>query len=263
MRVPLLIAGAVAATGLALAAPAAAAPQVLGVVASIAPVPLACTGEVCTAQLSAFCLQRERDVPIERTAYRAALPQAFTLIATRADGTSIRLPADEQVGFASAFGYASVRITVPAELLSATEAVALAVEVAPGAAVVPVPVAGDPEPLSEEEIALATGPLRALASRHFDAPSTMRDAAQMVEAMVNGLPRRFWERPDNRSVLWEQQVTPALQAAASPEAVTVARDIYEECLPYIYGMRQCLELKHMNLLFEPNRAYWDEASPGS
>ncbi|MGH7186788.1 MAG: hypothetical protein ACREIB_11000, partial [Pseudomonadota bacterium] len=227
MRFPSLVAGAVVASGLSFAVPAAAAPQVLGVVASITPVPLACKGETCTAQLSAFCLQRERDVPLERTAYRAADPKAFTLIATRGDGTSIRLPADDQVAFASAFGYASVRITVPSELLGGVDAVTLAVEVAPGAAVVPVPVAGDPEPLGDDEIALATGPLRELASRHFDEPSTARDAAQVVEAMVNGLPRRFWEGPKDQSTLWNRQVTAELQAAATPEAVAVARGIFE------------------------------------
>ncbi len=263
MRIPLLIAGAAAAAGLSLAAPAVAAPQVLGLVASIAPVPLACTGETCTAQLSAFCLQRERDVPDDRTVYRAADPKAVTLIASRADGSSIRLPADGRVAFASAFGYASVRISVPSSLLGGAEAVALAVEVAPGAAVVPEPVAGDPDPQTEEEIALATGTLRELASRHFDVPSTARDAAQIVEAMVNGLPRRPWEGRKDRATLWERQVTTELQAAASPEAVALARGIFEECLPYTYGIRQCLELKHMNLLFDPNRAYWDEVGPSS
>src|SRR5687767_10113316 len=80
MRIPSLLAAAILVGGGA-AAPAAAAPQVLGVVASIAPVEMSCTGETCTAQLSAFCLQREREVPGEHTAYRAADPSAYTLVA--------------------------------------------------------------------------------------------------------------------------------------------------------------------------------------
>lgn len=263
MRVPLLIAGAVAAAGLSLAAPAVAAPQVLGLVASIAPVTLTCAGETCTAQLSAFCLQREREVPVERAAYRAADPKAFTLIASQADGSSIRLPAGEQVTFASAFGYASVRVSVPHGLLDELGAAALAVEVAPGAALVPMPVAGDPDPQTEAEIALATGPLRKLASQHFDTPSTARDAAQVIEAMVSGLPIHPWDGPKNQSNLWERRVTPELQAAASPEAVVLARSIFENCMPQSYSTRHCLELKHMNLLSNSNLAYWDEAGPGS
>jgi hypothetical protein len=262
MRIPLLIAGA-AAAGLSLTAPASAAPQILGVVASIAPMPLTCSGETCIAQLSAFCLQRQREVPAEKTAYNAADPQAFTLIASRADGSTFQVPLTDQVAFSSAFGYASVRVSVPHALLDQLHATSIAIEAAAGAAVVPVAVAGDPDPQSNAEIALTTGPLRELASRHFDAPSTERDAAQVIEAMVNGLPIRFWEGPENRSTLWDRQVTAQLQDAASAEAIALARSVYEGCLPNSYSMRQCLELKHMNLLSDANRAYWDEASPGS
>ena len=262
MRVPPLAAAAFLATGLA-AAPASAAPQILGVIASIAPVEMRCTAEGCTAQLSAFCLQRDRDVPSERTAYHAAKAEAFTLIASRADGSTVRIPADGRIDFASAFGFASVRVSVPAALLAEWQAVALAIEVSPEATLVPAPVAGDPDPLSTEEITLATGPLRGLARRHFDAPSTPRDAAQLVEAMVNGFPAQSWEGRVDRPALWGRQVTPALEAAASPEALALARSVYENCLPSTYSMRQCLELKHMNLLSDANRAYWDEASPGS
>jgi hypothetical protein len=262
MRVPPLAAAILIATGFT-AAPAAAAPQVLGVVASIAPVEMSCTAETCTAQLSAFCLQRERDVPGERTAYQAADPAAFTLMARRPDGSTIQIPMDERVTFSSAFGYASVRVSVPAGLLAEWDAASLAVEVAPSAALIPVPTAGDPNPQSEAEIALATGPRRELASRHFDAPSTTRDAAHLIEAVVNGFPVQSWEGPVDRAGLWARQVTPALAAAASPEAVAIARSVYEGCLPSSYSMRQCLELKHMNLLSDANRTYWDEASPGS
>ena len=141
-----------------------------------------CTDEGCTAQLSAFCLQRDRDVPLEHTRYQAADPGAFRLLAARADGSSVQMPVDERIRFTSAFGFASVRISVPAEAMKEWGAVALAVEVSPEAALVPSPHAADADPLSAEEIALATGPLRALAGRHFDAPSTHRDAAQLLEA---------------------------------------------------------------------------------
>ena len=251
---------AVAALG---GSPAQAAPQILGLIASIAPVEMTCSGETCTAQLSAFCLQRERDVPVERTSYRAADPGAFTLVARRADGSSLSIPIDERVAFTSAFGYASVRISVPAAVLAEAGAASLAIEVASTAAVVPTDVAGDPNPLSEDEIALATGPLRALASRHFDTPSTARDAAHLIEAVVNGFPVQSWEGAVDRAGLWDRQVTPALDTAASPDALALARSVYENCLPSSYSMRQCLELKHMNLLSDANRAYWDEASPGS
>ena len=262
MRVPLIAAAALAASALA-SFPAFAAPQILGVVASIAPVEMRCTAEGCTAQLSAFCLQRARDVPIEQTRYQAADTAAFRLVATRADGSTLEVPVDERVRFSSAFGFASVRVSVPAALIEEWRAVRLAVEVSPEAVLVPAAHDADADPLSQEEIALARGPLRALAGRHFDAPSTQRDAAQLLEAVVNGFPAQSWEGRVDRSALWDGQVTPALRAAASAEALALARSVYENCLPSSYSMRQCLELKHMNLLSDANRAYWDEASPGS
>ncbi|HXV25791.1 MAG TPA: hypothetical protein VED46_16235 [Alphaproteobacteria bacterium] len=262
MRVsPFALAAVLATIGLS-ATSAAAAPQILGVVASMAPMPLACKDQTCTAQLSAFCLQRERDVPPGWTVYHAADPGAFILTATRADGSSVRIPLDERIGFTSAFGFASARVTVPAALLEEWQAVALAIEVSPSAVLVPMPVAGDSNPQSEAEIALATGPLRQVASRHFDSPSTERDAAQLVEAMVNGFPVHSWEGRVDRAAVWERQVTPALKEAASPKSIALARSIYEKCLPQSYGMRQCLELKHMNLLSDATRAYWAEAVPG-
>ena len=98
MRVPPLAFAGTLATAVLAAAPVAAAPQILGVVASIAPVEMSCTVDTCTAQLSAFCLQRERDVPAEHAAYRAADPGAFTLLARRADGTTIEVPFDGRPG---------------------------------------------------------------------------------------------------------------------------------------------------------------------
>jgi hypothetical protein len=224
---------------------------------------MTCTGESCTAQLSAFCLQRERDTPVAGTAYRAAEPGAFSLRVTRTDGSTVHTALDERAAFSSAFGYASVRVSVPAALLEEWDAAALAVVVSETAALIPASVAGDPDPQSEAEIALATGPLRALASHHFDAPSTARDAAHLIEAVVNGLPAQSWEGAVDRESLWPKQVTAELEAAASPDAVALARSVYDNCLPGSYSMRQCLELKHMNLLSDANRAYWDEASPAS
>ena len=240
-----------------------AAPQALGVVASVAPTPLMCKGKECSAQFSAFCLQRERDVPTARAAYVAADPSLFTLVATRADGGTQKLAAAPYVSFTSAFGYSSVRISVPRQLLDDLGAVALAVEVGPEATVLPVAAANDPNPLTPEEIAYVTGPLRNLAARHFDQPGTAREAAHLVEELVNGLPGGFRDTVDKRRSVWDRQITPMLHATMAPEAMAVAREAFETCLGHSWGMRQCLEYRHMNLLSDPNRAYWAEVEAGS
>ncbi len=53
---------------------AAAAPQMLGLVATDAPTPLRCLNGACVAELSAFCLQRWRAIPAAGTAYAAVDP---------------------------------------------------------------------------------------------------------------------------------------------------------------------------------------------
>lgn len=58
---------------------AAAAPQILGLVASTAPVPMTCTAGQCSAEVPAFCLQRERTMPRIGTAYRAGPGSRITL----------------------------------------------------------------------------------------------------------------------------------------------------------------------------------------
>jgi hypothetical protein len=240
-----------------------AAPQALGVAASLAPTPLVCKGKECSAQVGAFCLQRERDVPPGGAAYVAADPRLFTLVATRADGSVQRLAGAAYISFASAFGYSSVRISVPRQLLDDLGAVALAVEVAPEATLLPVAAADDPNPLTPEEAQHVAGPLRHLAAKHFDQPGTVREAAHLVEELVNGLPGGFRDTVDKRQSVWDRQITPALEATMAPEAVAIAREAFETCLGHSWGMRQCLEYRHMNLLSDPNRAYWAEVEAGS
>ena len=98
---------------LAVAAPlsgAAAAPQMLGLIASNGPVPLSCAGGTCTAELSSFCLQRDRDVPPAGTAYRPVDDTGLTLVATLADGQTRRLPAGDRLRIESERNYTAVAV---------------------------------------------------------------------------------------------------------------------------------------------------------
>jgi hypothetical protein len=49
----------------------AAPPQILGLVATATPTPLSCENGKCWAEFSAFCLQKHRQAPDEKTAYLA------------------------------------------------------------------------------------------------------------------------------------------------------------------------------------------------
>lgn len=254
------------------AAPAGAAPQVLGLVADNGfPTPLTCDGFQCSAQFSTFCLQEARSSPSTGTAYAPAPDGAVWLVATAPDGRSVRLPAADHLRIGTLIGFTSVTMSLPegerAELAGALGAepadVQLAVEVGPGVSLVPVPVAGDPDPQSEQEIALATGPMRAAAERTFEAEGAAADAARLTTLLINAMPARGRETPDQRDTLFDRMAALPQASALSPAGVQTARGLYAECRISVesssmFSMRECLRLRHADLMARSNRKFWDE-----
>src|SRR5262245_51461091 len=65
---------------------ASAAPQVLALMTSDQPIPLACNDSECSALVGTFCLQRDRDIPVYGQPYEANLPERLTLSLLDAKG---------------------------------------------------------------------------------------------------------------------------------------------------------------------------------
>ena len=250
------------ALGLMAAAPAHAAPQALGLVASNgAPTMLDCNGIECSALFSAFCLQEARPAPSQGDAYAPAPGSAVTLLVTRADGSTLRLPGAAYLRFSTLVGFTSMRIALPRTSLSELGAVAVAVEVGPRATMLPVPVAGDRNPQSEAEIALATGPLRAAGEAAFDRPGPTADAARLTGLMINGLPQNDFANGASDDGIWRQAVTPAT-AAANAEGVALARRTLDDCRLAVeakaaFSLRGCLVLRHADLMSGANHKFWE------
>jgi hypothetical protein len=251
----------------AFAAPQAmAAPQALGVIASngIA-TPLVCDGSgECSARISAFCLQEARDAPSQGTAYRLADTSAMTLLVRRADGSRFRLPANGYVRIESQLGFTAVKVSLPQSVAVALDATEIAVEVAPNASLLPVETAGDPDPLTEEEIALATGPMRAAAAAIFEVPGPATDAARVASLMINALPPTPVEDAAAVERIWQATVTADVRGALTPEGVVAAEDLYAGCKLAVeshtrLSMRECLALRHADLMLTSNRRFWQES----
>src|ERR671939_672657 len=107
------------------------------------------------------------------------------------------------------------------------------------------PVAGDPKPQSPEEIALASGPLRQLATARLEQGSAAI-AARLTERLINALPPQDQETAEVRSALWDRTLT---TVSADQEAVALARQAFDGCQSalangYTRNMRHCLELQH-------------------
>ncbi len=248
---------------------AAAASQVLGLVASNGlPTPLRCEDGTCTGHFSAFCLQEQRPAPSANSEYLLAPGGALTLIATLADGRTLRLPANDLVTIRTRIGFTSVRMSLPEAKLKSLGAVSFAVEVAPMTSLLPGPVAGDPNPLSAEEIALATGPIRRAAQQPFEKPGDASDAARLSSLMINLIPEDEPQTAAGRDTLWNQVVALARNGSRlTPGGVDEAQRIYSSCEFSVaskssFNLRSCMEFHHADLMAQTNRAFW-ESSGGS
>lgn len=242
------------------AAPAAAAPQVLGLVGGTGAVPLTCDAGGCRAELSSFCLQQPRANPAPQTAYRPAEGAEIFLVGTDLEGAVVRLPAAPFLRFTSARGFAAVEVALPAAQLRALGLTAAAVEVGRDVSLVPVVAGADPDPQSTEEIAAATGAIRRAAEPFFDASGESADAIRAASRMINALPVAGRSRHDSDGRLLEA-IAPL--ANADPAGLSLARALHGACVTkvdvthHVFSMRECLEGSHDRLVVKTNIEFWD------
>jgi hypothetical protein len=226
--------------------------------ASNGPVPLRCDDRDCSAIVPSFCLQRERAMPSYGTAYEATHPERLMLALMTADGTIRRLSAAGHLSFAGFDGYTTVRVSLPRTLLAESGAAAAALEIGPGIALLPMAQAGDEDPQSSDEIALATGPMRLAAARYLDVPTVEGDAARLVAALMTALPRQSTIHDDHLH-LWETTIGRDVAARVEPAALDRARGVYERCAATSY-FRGCLLSRQREIMEAGNLRFWDETS---
>jgi hypothetical protein len=247
------------------AAGASAASQVLGLVASNGvPTPLTCSDGRCSAQFSTFCLQQSRPAPSRGDGYVVAAGGSLTLVARTAAGQTLRVPADDALEIHSLIGFTSVEISLPKARLAGLGATAVAVEVGPAVSLVPVAAANDPDPQTEDELTLATGPMRLAATPLFEAPGTASDAARITTVLINALPASGPESLDTRNGLWVAMLDNAAVVGATAAGRDSAERMYESCKIAVesrsaFSMRKCLELRHADLLAETNHKFWKDS----
>ncbi|UCH72865.1 MAG: hypothetical protein JSU82_10840 [Rhodospirillales bacterium] len=234
--------------------PALAAPQILGLIATGEVVPMQCANGSCTALLSAFCLQEQRLPPDFETPYRPERAETVTLAVTTADGQVRRLDAGDLVQFRSRYGYTAIRADLVLAALGDLRPVAVALEVAPRATMLPVPQPGDPDPLTAAEIAFAAGPLRMAAESVLEGESEPARTARIAAGLINALPLEGDITVSARAGLWGR--------IAGSDAPAAARRMFKACGRAVdqavgYSLRKCLEERHERLQIETTREYWD------
>ena len=239
-----------------------AAPQILALVATDGAVALECREGKCAADFSAICLQRDRVPPSLGTAYTVTGGENLRLFAAFPDGTTRMLASAEGVSVESVRGFSAVRISVPAN--AAEGATALALEVGGGVSLVPVPLAGDPDPQSAEEVALYTGALREAAAWIDDPSNLAADAARITNRLNNALRAKATDdRRASDSVF--EEVMGEFEGHA---ALSDVRNAYRMCAHrvargFVYSTRYCMQEWHDGVLSRLNQRYWELNGPGS
>lgn len=243
-----------------------AAPQVLGLVASNGPVILNCANGSCSAELSTFCLQADRKAPPPGTAYSLLGAGAVRVVAKRHDGSEAVLDPARDLVFTVSRGHVAMRVAVDDAVARRIDPTEVAVHIDRNVVLKPDAIAGDDNPQSEQELALAGGPLRQLGTRHVDANPDRMSAARLTNRMINILPATGPFSREARASVWQHA-----RASAGPlthEAERFARNGFELCdftLDARAGtsMRRCLEAQHDSLLNFLNSGYWKAAGAGS
>jgi hypothetical protein len=246
------------------ALPAEAAPQILGIVASNGlPTPLHCAEGRCSAYVPSFCLQEARYAPDMGSEYRLARGE-LTLIARRANGETLRLTGDGLLTIQARFGFTTLQVSLPAARLAALGATSAELEVGAGTSVIPKAYAGDPQPQSADEVALATGPLRQVASHTFDRPGGPADTARLVELVIN----RMAEPTASLTSVWSQVAREARGSGIATPGIEAAGAVVAECQGSAHGADSlvgglCLEMRQTELMTDLTRSFWDQAAGGS
>lgn len=245
-------------------APAQAAPQILGLIASNEPVPMTCIGGTCTAELSSVCLQEHRPTPATGTVYWAAKGTHITLTVTGPNGVNRRLSVAGALTFTSLRQFSAVKVSLPEATVRQLGDGAVRLSVEPMASIIPVAVAGDPNPQSAGEIARYTGPLRALAEKAFESDTERVDATRVLNQMVNRLPENSTAGIEKAASLWQQTVRKDV-AAGTRKYLTRAIENCRETLRtgVMSDLRSCLSYHHDYLSGENTTNGWQAMNPGS
>jgi hypothetical protein len=244
------------------ASQAAAAPQILAVIASAEPVTLQCERGECRAEFTVYCIEKLRSSPAPGTAYSFHDPNSLVLDGVRRDGSTVRLAGSELLTITTERGHAAVRMSLPSRVLRQFDLASVQVSVGEGASLIPRPIAGDRLPHTDMDIKLATGPLRTAAAEIVDNGGARIEAARVTLRVVNALPRAGRASQTERDSAWAR-----FARSSDADGHALAKSGFESCMVTTNGgmmsLRQCLSSRHDSLIGKLNTQYWEAIGTGS
>jgi hypothetical protein len=244
-----------------------AAPQSLALLSTQGAVPLQCDGGTCAATFSSYCLQHDRSAPAYGTSYQLADTGGLEITGVNREGRRVSFDAKGELAFTAERTQVAVRISLPQSRLQELNLSEVTVTVGENVTLLPAPWEGDDSPLSESEIALATGSLRHAGSRIVDNDEVRAGAIRWLAGLANDLPAERYRE----ARVWRDKVrhhTGKPLQELSPGARHLAVDALEGCkkdldLLIYKSIRRCVESAHDAHLWNLNADYWQAVRSGS
>ncbi|MAZ04082.1 MAG: hypothetical protein CMN56_13200 [Sneathiella sp.] len=265
-RLPLSLFTAAALTGTITAAPALAAPQILAVAQTELTLPVTCESGECTVELTTICLQEHRASPNPGNRYYVHGDRFFDLTGTTPAGQEIAL-GHLPVTITAARGHNAVRLAFREMALKKYGPLAVSIAVPENLSLVPMPIKDDVNPQTEEDILLATGPLREAATRLVALDTNKKGAAELISQAINRLPERGRASDDVRAAARANFEAVSSRSgfsnSARDNANAVVRECYEETTAGSLSFRGCLGSWHDRMIGKLNTKYWKSLGAGT
>lgn len=261
MNHALVLAGAALLVGLATGT-AKADPQVLGIVASLEPQPMACDANGCRVELTSFCLEQERHNPLPGQVYLPMANADIRLVGERADGSTVTLPAGPYLHYTTARGFTALQASLDPATLRSLGLVGASILIGERVSLIPEADAADTEPHVADEIALATGPNRLTAQQFYDDHSANADALRLSNAMVNALPQGY-HKEDSDGRIWSAPQVVSLSTKVDPAGLAETAKMHADCQTkvdvthHVDSMRACMQESHDLLSLRQNIDLWN------
>ena len=262
----ILQAAAACVVALGLSQTAHAAPQLLGVVATVAPLKLECDDGLCRADVSTFCMQSERETPARHQGYSAHNPDVFRVVARTTDGDLVRV-ALQDAQFRAERGFTATRVEIQTEWLAAQDLTPIGLEADKGGILVPTPLIGDANPIKPGEVEYAMTSLQPVADKIFKKHGYGYEAVQIVNRVLNETPARGRLAKNDRENLWQNTFGETARESVGA-AMHRAADVVGYCQVRtkqgrFFSVRRCLEQRLDGMLMDINSDYWKAVQPGA
>ncbi|MFP6743935.1 MAG: hypothetical protein VCB77_01945 [Alphaproteobacteria bacterium] len=240
----------------------AAAPQILGLIASLDPVTLQCQRGECGAEFTSYCIERKRRPPSQGAVYSIHDPSTLTVEGIRENGEIVQFDPAEVLDLASARGRSAVRMGVPASFLREFGLASLQVTVGELATLIPEPNPEAHRPHTVLDINLAVGPLRNVSARIIDHGGDGVFAARQTARPINALPQGGRASEIQRDAVW-----PAVALSPATPGHIMVEAGFERCYRVtrsgMMSLRQCLGSLHDRFISKLNVDYWKAVETGS